>query len=110
MKTKPFTTEQIRKAYKTVGLKVDKIAKTRLGDGFYVYHRYGAEAYSKAYPGRRRDFVDSASTDSLGISITEAMRRAGLPNLKGIKKIIARVTKETKKASKHLKKGQKRKK
>lgn len=110
MKTKHLTDKQIQKAYKAAGLKVDKIAKTRLGDGFFVYHQYGAETYSKAYPGRRKDFIDAFSKDSLGINITEARRRAGLPNLKNIKKAINEITKETKKTSKHLKKGQKKKK
>lgn len=86
--TKRLKSDQIREAYELSGLKINKIAKTRLEDGYYVYHRHGAERYSKAYPGRRRDFIDSVSKDSLGINITEARRRAGLPNLKNIKMII----------------------
>ena len=92
--SKTLDANQIRKAYELAGLKVNKVTKARLEDGYYVYHRNGAERYSKSYPGRKRDFIDSVSVDSLKIHIIEARNRAGLPKLKDINKIISEAIKK----------------
>ena len=85
----------IKLFYEANGLKVDKIVRAKLNDGFYVYHQYGFEnrAYKPAkiieegenykvkqtQPYKiKSDFIDDSSTDSLQFTVMEGRHRAGL--------------------------------
>lgn len=85
---------KIKEEFEKNGLSFDKIAKTRLGDGFFIYHskafgmprttykrRFiretadGGKLYERIKETKilRRDFIDNE--DSLRMVITEAKRR-----------------------------------
>jgi hypothetical protein len=86
--------EKIKKEFEKNGLTINKIAKTRLGDGFFIYHNRamgllyhsykrkfirenadGGKIYERTKETKtlRRDFVDSE--DLLRMVIAEAKRR-----------------------------------
>lgn len=88
---------KIKKIYEKAGLKVDKVIRAKLDDGFYVYHDYGfesvkptysyetiseAENQKEVYRTKRKiksDFVDDyEQSDSLFMNVRDAQIRAGL--------------------------------
>lgn len=102
-----MTADKIKTMYEQNGLKVDKIIRAKLNDGFYVYHQYGFQhkSYKPAKIVKQEgnmtikqtqpylvkcDFVDDAYEDmSLEIAVMEARHRAGISGkLKTIQEVI----------------------
>ena len=66
----------IKTAYQLARLKIHKIVKSKLGDGFWVYHYNGAEYYKNT--GMKRDFIQKDTfKNSLLMHIVEARNRLG---------------------------------
>ena len=85
---------QIKQAYTEKGLAVDRITRTRLNDGWFVYHEHGArhKAYKKPtiieqteHSITRKinryqiscDWIEDNNEMMLRISIQEALHRKG---------------------------------
>lgn len=93
---KIITAKEIKDFYEKNGLRVEKVIKSKLNDGFYVYHEFGM--CHKAYKRHKTvfesgnvkivetqpyiihsDFVcASYPKDSLQINVLEARHRAGI--------------------------------
>ena len=85
----------IRKRYSEKGLTIDRVVKSKLNDGFFVYHKYGAPKRYKKYKNTRIDntttyrevrtvltnvdFIDMGDLFEISISISleQALNRAG---------------------------------
>lgn len=64
----------IKTAYQLARLKIHKVVKSKIGDGFWVYHYNGAEYYNDT--GMKRDFIQKDTfKDSLLMHIVEARNR-----------------------------------
>ena len=100
-----MTAAEIKTMYEQNGLRVDKIIRAKLDDGFYVYHEF-ASAHKSYKPAKiikqtgnmtikqtqpyqiKCDFIDDDSVISLEIAVMESMHRAGLHGkLKTVKDI-----------------------
>lgn len=81
------TQKEITTAYKDAGLKIDKIQKSRLGDGYFVYHKHAAPSFEKGRLAEelRKDFIDSPT--SLKIHVAEALNRAKVETPRVVAKI-----------------------
>jgi hypothetical protein len=73
-----LTKDEILNAYKQGGIDVEQIRKSRLNDGYFVYHGYTAGGKGGGETLKNPDFIDINSPDSLKIHILEAQNRAGI--------------------------------
>jgi len=87
----PLSKEEIKRIYEKNGLKVDKIVRSRLNDGYFVYHDRGMErmintrtlisktdykaVYQTGKENIRSDFIEDGDPFSIMNSIVEAKRR-----------------------------------
>lgn len=88
-----MTLEAIQTAYDKAGIKVNRIARTRLNDGYFVYHDFamakktykplkfikinpnGSKLYQRQHGVIRRDWIADDDQDMLEMQIQEALIR-----------------------------------